>query len=69
MEDVKSLFQSKTLLGIAISAAGKILSAVFGVTVDEQTEAQLLSLVSLGISFVGDAVAVYGRIRATKRLG
>lgn len=69
MDDVKSLFQSKTLLGIAVSALGKILSAFFGVTIDDQTEAQLLSLVSLAISFGGDAIAVFGRIKATKRLG
>jgi hypothetical protein len=69
MDDIKSFFKSKTILGIAVSAAGKILSAIFGVTIDSDTEAQLLSLVSLAISFGGDALAVYGRIKATKRLG
>jgi hypothetical protein len=68
MDNVKPLLQSKTLIGITVSALGKILAAVFGVTLDDQSEAQLYSLLSLAISFGGDAFAFYGRLKASTRL-
>ncbi len=68
MQDTKNIFTSKTFYGVLISVIGKLVSTYTGYNIDEETEAQITSLVALGISFAGDAMAIYGRIKATKRI-
>lgn len=65
MEGTKSLLYSHTFWGLVVSIAGKI-AAVFGYTVTEGTEQEIVAAVSLLASGIGDIYALFGRIRATK---
>lgn len=68
MNEVKTIWQSKTVLGIVVSVIGKLAATYFGVTVDEESQTQLASVLSLLVSGVGDVIALYGRIKATKKI-
>ena len=63
--EVKSLFASKTFWGVMVSLIGK-LAAAGGYTVMPEDEATITAAISLLISGIGDALAVYGRVKATK---
>lgn len=73
MGDSKSIFASKTFWGAVISVLGKLSGVVFGVEIGEDSVAQITDLtiaaVSFGTSFIGDVLAVYGRVKATKAIG
>lgn len=73
MESVKSLFASKTVWGIIITGLSLAGGAWFGLQIDPETQAVL---VDEGAAFgaglgtvVGQALALYGRIVATKKIG
>ena len=80
--DVKAWYQSKTLWGVIVSAAGKVVASYYGLAVSEvdlghATDAvvalansdSINAAIALGASFVGDAVAFYGRVKANKTIG
>lgn len=67
MENVKTPLRSLTVLSAASSALLSLLGA-FGVTVDPQLVGQATNGVAQIASAAMAAVAIYGRIRATKRL-
>jgi uncharacterized membrane protein len=70
--DNKSWYASKTIWGVVLSLGGKVVAGVFGVEVSEAETAQLtdsvVAFVSVLVSFVGDALAFYGRVKATKKI-
>lgn len=69
----KKWYASKTLWGVILSAVGKVVGAIFGFEMTETGVAELtdmvVALVSFGVSFVGDALAWYGRVKADKKIG
>ena len=65
MEMTKSILASKVFWGAMVSLLGK-LAAVLGYNVMPEDEATLTAAVSLVFSGLGDALAVYGRVKATK---
>lgn len=67
MEGVKSILASRTMWGVIISLVGK-LAAAGGYTVLPEDEALVTAAVSLMVSTVGDLLAAFGRIKATKKL-
>lgn len=67
MDGVKSILMSKTIWGVIVSIVGK-LAALAGYTITEGDEQELVALVGLLASAVGDAYAVYGRVKATKAI-
>lgn len=68
MEEFKSLFASRTVWGgILALLAG--LAGLFGYTVTPEDTATLTELLASVGSAVGGIVAIYGRIRASKRIG
>lgn len=69
MDEVKGLLASRTFWGIFVSMLGKLLAAVAGVEIDDETQAQLVQVIMLFVSGVGDLFALYGRIKATKKIG
>ena len=73
METTKSIFTSKTFWGASISVLGKLVGLIFGVEIDESTAVQVTDLtvaaISFGTSFVGDLLAIYGRVKATAKIG
>lgn len=71
MNESKSIFTSKTFWGVIISLLGKGAGLVFGIDIDPETEAKIIdltmTLIAFGTSFVGDALAIYGRLTASKK--
>lgn len=69
MNDTKSLFQSKTLIGVVIAALPVILG-LFGYKVSDAASftAGSEEIVTAVITLAGSAVAIWGRLTATKAL-
>jgi hypothetical protein len=63
MEEAKGLLSSVTFWGIALSIVGKI-AYIKGYDLGDTG-----GLAEAIASFVGDGLALWGRIRATKRIG
>lgn len=63
MEEAKNLLSSVTFWGIALSVVGK-LAYIKGYDIGDTG-----GLAEAVASFVGDGIALIGRIRATKRIG
>lgn len=68
MEDKKSLFASKTFWG-AILAGGSALLGIFGVEVSEGEKNAILEGATAVGAVVGTLVAIWGRFKASKRIG
>ncbi len=64
MVQEKSVFQSKTLIGIIIAALPTILG-IFGVADSMEITEQTEQIVSLIVEAAGSILAIYGRISAT----
>lgn len=64
----KPWWQSTGLWGVIVSAGFKALAIAVPGAVDPGMEADVLQLVLLGVSFVGDAVAAVGRWKASRPL-
>lgn len=67
MYDTKSLFASKAIWGgaVALLAGG---ATLLGYTVDAESQASIVNLITGAASLVGGLMAVWGRITATKRI-
>ena len=65
MNDTKPLWQSKTLIGLAVALAGPWLARKFGLTL---TDAAQQAIVEQIITGMGGALAVYGRLKADTAL-
>ena len=67
MSGIKNFFASKTIWGALLAVTAGVLSMA-GYTVSPEDQASLLELVAGGGSLIGGALALYGRIKATKRI-
>lgn len=68
MTDIsKPWYLSRTVLGILISVAAKAL-ATWGYEIDPALQADLVTLILHLVGFGGDALALFGRVRATRRV-
>jgi hypothetical protein len=69
----KAWYASRTLWGVIISVLGKAVAAIWGVEVTEEDTVQVADAVTLvistGVSFAGDMLAFYGRLKAKKAIG
>ena len=68
MRYTKSFFQSKTIWGILLMISGYIGSKL-GVDIQETDLKVALDVVFNAIEAVGAIIAVYGRVKATKKIG
>lgn len=68
MEDVKSILTSKTIGGLALSAIG-LLGNKYGYTVTPDNLTDFVNILSNAAQSAGLLVALYGRIKATKKIG
>lgn len=72
MQDVKSIFASKTVIGIAVAAVGLIaplLQQKFGIIVTGDDATQMLEGAGKVAESIGLLFALYGRVKATKKIG
>lgn len=68
MTDIsKPWYLSRTVLGVLISVAAKAL-ATWGYEIDPALQADLVTLILHLVGFGGDALALFGRLRATRRV-
>jgi hypothetical protein len=67
MYDNKSLFASKAVWGGAVAILAGVAS-LLGYTVDPAAQTSIVELATGVASLVGGALAVWGRIKATKRI-
>lgn len=65
--DAKSVFTSKTVIGIIIASLPSVLSA-FGINVAAGFASGAQSVVDAAITLGGAAIALWGRLTATKSL-
>lgn len=61
----KSIFASKTFWGVAISVASK---AILGFELSAELNMQIVDMVILLIGFAGDALALWGRAVAERKV-
>lgn len=67
MTDTKPVFASKTVWGALVAIAAS-LAGLAGFTLAEGDQAELIDLLAQGATLIGAAIALYGRISATKQL-
>lgn len=68
LEGAKPIWQSVGVIGGAVSVLAA-LAGIAGYAVDPELQKSITELVMSGIGLVGGVVAVWGRIRATKKIG
>lgn len=68
MEEVKSLFASKTFWGALVALVGGI-GAIFGYTIAPADQTALITDLSGVASAIGSVIAIYGRAVASKKIG
>jgi hypothetical protein len=68
MTDTKTLLRSRAVWGAAIAIVAGV-AGVFGWTLDEAAQVATLELVEGAAALVGGALALWGRVAATKRIG
>lgn len=68
MDGTTPWWQSKTIWGSAIAILASIL-ALFGLNLDASLQSQLVDIVVAIGGVIGGALAWYGRVVATKKIG
>lgn len=68
MFETKSALTSRAVWGGVLAMAAP-LAGWLGYTVSSADQAEIAALVSAAISVIGGALAIWGRIKATKRIG
>jgi hypothetical protein len=68
MEEYKSLLASKTIWG-GIIAVGAGLAGIFGYSVSPADQVQAIDALAGIASAVGGVIAIFGRVKATKKIG
>lgn len=69
MEENKLWWQSKTIVGIAVSILALIANKVLGWTLTDADNASLADIVTMALAFGGQVFAWYGRVKANKAIG
>ena len=67
MEDQKLWYQSRTILASIVTVIA-LIAGGFNLTIDAQTQGEVVELVSVVVGVIGSVVAIYGRIKASKTI-
>lgn len=67
--EAKGIFESRTVWGALIAIACTGAGAALHVTISQADQNQILNLVMDLIGVAGSALAIYGRISATHKIG
>jgi len=68
MEENKLWYQSKTVWG-GLIAVGAAVAGSFGIDIDAGTQGEIVDYIVVGIGAIGGLVAVWGRVKASKKIG
>lgn len=73
MNETKSIWASKGVWGSIIAVISVITGALFGVTIEPETQAlvldQITAIITAGTALFGAIMGLYGRIKADKKIG
>ena len=67
MTGTKSIFQSKTVAGLAIAGAGTV-AGWFGIDLPEGIDADLMAILQAAVTLLGLVIALYGRVTAKEQI-
>ena len=67
MEDQKAWYTSKTILASLVTVIA-LIAGGFNLTIDTQTQSDVVELVSVVVGVIGSVFAIYGRIKASKKI-
>lgn len=68
MEDFKGMFASKTVWGGIVALLAGVLG-LLGYTVNAADQATLIEMATAVAASVGGVIAIYGRVKASKKIG
>ncbi len=68
MEEKKNLFLSKGVWGALLVIAAPLANKFFGVNIDTMLQAEMSETISGWAVLLGATLALYGRIKATRKL-
>ncbi len=68
MDNVKSFVASKTIWGVIISMIAQVLGR-WGYEIGPELQGQAVDLILQGVALAGAALAIWGRITASRRIG
>jgi len=68
MNDVKSFLASKTIWGVGISMLAQ-LAGRWGYEISPELQGQAIDLILQGVALAGAALAIWGRITASRKIG
>lgn len=68
MEENKKWYESRTVWGGLVAVGAAAAGAALNVTVDTDTQEQIVGLVMSAVAIVGAAVSIYGRLKAEKKI-
>ncbi len=68
MEDTKSFWQSRSVIGSIVTIVA-LVGSFRGVPLDGSSQAQLTDMLVQCIALIGSGVALWGRVVATKKIG
>ena len=66
--DVKSLMSSKTAWGAIIAILAGV-AGIFGYSIASPDQVEIVNIASSIASSLGGLIAIYGRVKATKKIG
>lgn len=65
--EAKKWYKSSSIWGSIIVVASMAVNS-FGYTIDSETQAQIVNLITSIVALGGSACAIYGRVKATKQI-
>ena len=67
MGDQKAWYQSQTILASLVTVIA-LIAGGFNLTIDAQTQGEVVELVSVVVGVIGSVFAIYGRVKASKTI-
>lgn len=67
MDDEKVWYQSRSVIGSAVTILA-LICGLFNLTVDAQTQSDIVNLTVVVVGVVGSAISIWGRVTATKTI-
>jgi len=68
MNGNKSIFQSRTFYGLVVAILAAATNSFLGYNIEMAIEGSMTDLIAMGVEFGAMAYALYGRIKATKKI-
>jgi len=67
MEENKKWYESKTIIASIVVVAATV-GGFFGYTIDQDTQDRAVDLALAGVAVIGNIVAIWGRVKASKAI-